>query len=417
MSLFTSSHFASAAASGTDWRDTTKNVLEKLEAVRTENDHFNFGFLYISDHLADDVTSIYNLFKSVMDIDNWIGSVGMGVLGCGEAYIDQPAISALIGRFDDDAFCIFPQTRHDVDTSENFIRSQAEVKEWLGRNDPMLTFVHADPMAEEDPVSLLQELERTTGGFVLGGLTSSRSEHFQIANAVCENSVSGCFFSNTVPVATMLSQGCEPVSKTHTITKADYNVIEELDGKSALEVFQGDIKKLALERTKKSENSLEGAFLGIELHEHIPEEFKALFRGQIHVALPIASSDQQDYMVRNLTGVDPSSGSFSISQPIYVGDSLLFVERGEDTVTRDLSRSLLALRSRVQNTYGQFSPKGAIYISCIARGFTEFSHPKNYEMDLIREIVGNIPMAGFYAGGEISNARLYGYTGVLTLFL
>ena len=64
MSLYTSSQFAAASATGTDWRDTSKAVLEKLEEVRTDGHQFNFGFLYITDHLADDAQSILNLFKS-----------------------------------------------------------------------------------------------------------------------------------------------------------------------------------------------------------------------------------------------------------------------------------------------------------------------------------------------------------------
>ena len=39
------------------------------------------------------------------------------------------------------------------------------------------------------------------------------------------------------------------------------------------------------------------------------------------------------------------------------------------------------------------------------------------EMALIRAGLGAVPLVGFYAGGEISNNRLYAYTGVLVLFL
>ena len=35
---------------------------------------------------------------------------------------------------------------------------------------------------------------------------------------------------------------------------------------------------------------------------------------------------------------------------------------------------------------------------------------------MIQAELGNIPLAGFYANGEIADHRLYGYTGVLTLF-
>ena len=39
------------------------------------------------------------------------------------------------------------------------------------------------------------------------------------------------------------------------------------------------------------------------------------------------------------------------------------------------------------------------------------------EMALLREGLGDVPLVGFSCAGEISNARLYGYTGVLALFL
>jgi small ligand-binding sensory domain FIST len=38
------------------------------------------------------------------------------------------------------------------------------------------------------------------------------------------------------------------------------------------------------------------------------------------------------------------------------------------------------------------------------------------EMKTIRQELGDIPLVGFFANGEISHNRLYGFTGVLTLF-
>lgn len=412
MSLFTSSQFASAAASGTDWRDTSKNILEKLEAVRTDGDRFNFGFLYISDHLADDATSILNLFRSVMKIENWIGSIGMGVMGCGQAYVDQPAISALIGRFPEDSFCIFPKVREDSDIRED---AQKPVKDWLARHDPMLVYVHGDPLAEEDPAETLAALERTTGGFLVGGLTSSRAGHMQIAGSVCGNTISGAFFSGGVPVATTVSQGCSPIGAYHKISKADQNMIEELDGGNAVDVFQQDLKKIALRKMGEPDSA---AALTVEdMRGRNPEDYKTLFKGQVYAAFPVFQSDQNDYLVRHILGLDPAEGTISVSQPVFAGDRIMFVERDEESVARDLSASLLDLRRRVEKSHGAFEPKGALYVSCITRGFSDFRHHRDYEMDLIREIIGSVPLAGFYAGGEISNARIYGCAGVLTLFL
>ncbi|MGH8647471.1 MAG: hypothetical protein ACREX4_24645 [Gammaproteobacteria bacterium] len=39
------------------------------------------------------------------------------------------------------------------------------------------------------------------------------------------------------------------------------------------------------------------------------------------------------------------------------------------------------------------------------------------ELKLLREELGDFPLTGFSCNGEISSDRLYGYTGVLTLFL
>jgi small ligand-binding sensory domain FIST len=60
-------------------------------------------------------------------------------------------------------------------------------------------------------------------------------------------------------------------------------------------------------------------------------------------------------------------------------------------------------------------PRGGVYISCVGRGAGLFG-AEGRETGLIRERLGDFPLVGFYAGGEISNSRLYGYTGVLILF-
>ena len=414
MSLFTSTHFASAAASGTDWRDTAKNVLEKLESVRTQKDSFNLGFLYISDYLAEDAASILNLFRSVLGIENWVGSIGMGVLGCGEAYIDRPAITALVGKFPDNAFCIFPQT-DEFSGSEN-LDSQAAVKEWLAVNNPMLTVVHVDPMAQDDPTIVMEKLERGSNAFLVGGLTSSRSHHYQIANVVCENAVSGVFFDHNLPVLTNLSQGCAPIGEAHTVTRADEMTILELDGRKALDVFQDDLRAMASKRLKRDVKEFVTDLRSLKGAEHIPDEYMSLFQGQIHVALADNFSDQRDYMVRNITALNADEGSINIAQIVNMGERVLFAERTQDTIIADLRRSLQQIKERAITRQGEFSPKAGLYFSCIARGFSN-NPDQNYEMNIIREEIGDLPLAGFYAGGEISNARLYGYTGIMILFL
>jgi small ligand-binding sensory domain FIST len=58
---------------------------------------------------------------------------------------------------------------------------------------------------------------------------------------------------------------------------------------------------------------------------------------------------------------------------------------------------------------------GAVYVSCSGRGGPHFGGP-SAELQWIRHALGDVPLVGFFAGGEIAHHHLYGYTGVLTVF-
>jgi small ligand-binding sensory domain FIST len=58
---------------------------------------------------------------------------------------------------------------------------------------------------------------------------------------------------------------------------------------------------------------------------------------------------------------------------------------------------------------------GAVYVSCTGRGGPHFGGP-SAELQVVRKALGDVPLVGFFAGGEIAYDHLYGYTGVLTVF-
>jgi small ligand-binding sensory domain FIST len=99
----------------------------------------------------------------------------------------------------------------------------------------------------------------------------------------------------------------------------------------------------------------------------------------------------------------------AVGHTVEPGDRLFFVRRDEEAATRDLARMLARTKSRLAK------PKAGLYFSCLARGPNMFG-PDSAERALLRETLGDIPIAGMFCNGEISNARLYGYTGVLALF-
>jgi small ligand-binding sensory domain FIST len=423
MSLVSSSHFASAMAAGTDWRDTSKAVLEQLQRALKPGHKFTLGFVYVSDYLAQDVGSIVNLFRSVLGIEHWTGCVGIGVCGAGEEYFDRPAVAAMIGEFPPNSFCMFPPIRLEPGGAESVLG------EWMKTRTPMLVLAHGDPTGVDEPSRMLQKLDSLSGGFVVGGLSTSRVKYAQVARSKAseavhyEGGISGVAFSGEIPVASGLSQGCQPVGPVRRITRGDDHTIRELDGQSAIASFEEDMRAMVMKKIGRDPNEITlDAMAGRSL-EAVPDELQGLFQGEMHVAFPVSESDQADYLVRNIIGMDDEEGAVQVSELIEVGERVLFVYRDDDSVRADLSRMLVDLRQRVERDQGIFAPKAALYISCLARAQCNFRQggikPEGAtgEMALIREVIGDIPMAGFYAGGEIMAARLYGYTGVLTLFL
>src|SRR3546814_16721193 len=90
-------------------------------------------------------------------------------------------------------------------------------------------------------------------------------------------------FAERVAVTTGLTQGCIPIGPVHTVTGMEQEIVTELDGLPALEVFKEDIGELLARDIKR-------------------------VAGYIHAAQPVTGSDMNDYMVRNLIGLDAPKG-------------------------------------------------------------------------------------------------------------
>jgi small ligand-binding sensory domain FIST len=246
--------------------------------------------------------------------------------------------------------------------------------------------VHGDP---NNPrvAELVQALsESLEGGFLVGGLTSSRGPHWQVADDVTSGGLSGVLFAPEVPVITALTQGCAPLGPVREITQSQGNVIAAIDERPALEVLNEDV----------------GEVLARDLSRAA---------GYIFAARPIRGSDTGDYLVRNLLGVDTRNKLIAIGDYVSDGDPILFCRRDTHSARADLARMLRDIRARAAQ-----APRGAVYYSCLGRGQNMFG-PDSAELKLVGDALGDVPLAGLFCNGEISHNRLYGYTGVLTLFL
>ena len=105
----------------------------------------------------------------------------------------------------------------------------------------------------------------------------------------------------------------------------------------------------------------------------------------------------------------------AVAEQLQVGQTLSFCERNPAAARRDLLRICTELRAEVEESGRRIA--GALYISCAGRGGPHFGAP-SAELQWLRHGLGELPLVGFFAGGEIAHrGSLYGYTGVLTAFL
>jgi small ligand-binding sensory domain FIST len=334
------------------------------------------GFVYATDAFATEFDAIVAHLRGVTGIDSWIGAVGVGIVAGEREYFDEPALAVMIGDVPAGAFRLLPPTAGEA-MSDDTLR-------WAAARSPGVSVVHGDGR-QASLADRLDDLADLARSFVVGGLGSSRAVAAQAAGTVGAAAISGVVFAPGVVTATGLSQGCAPLGAArHRITEAEGNVIHALDHARALDVLQADLATL-------------------------PEAERAHAARRLHVALPLVGSDRNDYLVRNLVGIDPQSGAIAIGDVAEPGRELIFVRRDATAAAADLRRMARDTRARAAAP-----PRAALYFSCLARGPNLFG-PGSREIAALRAEIGDVPLIGMFCDGEISNARLYGYTGVLAL--
>ncbi len=368
--------FPVAYSEAVDWTDIVRDLAAGLGAPEAPGG--GLGVLYLTDTFADDFTAIAEGLKAATGVDTWVGTLGLGVVANEKSAFDRPAAAAMLVDIGSDAYRLIARTPIPD-------RWPDELMRWAETVNPMCGLVHADgttPALAE----LVETLAKRSGAYLVGGLTCSRTAQHQLAADLGAGGVSGVLFAPDVPVTVGLTQGCSPLGPGREVTAGDGNIISEIDGRPALEVFKEDI----------------GEMLAHDLQR---------VAGYVHVAFPVSGSDDgADYMVRNLMAIDPANGLLGVATEIAPGDRIMFVRRDPMSAQKDLQRMVDDVKKRMPGP-----ARGAVYVSCVARGPDMFGS-ESAEAEMISEHLGEVPVVGFYAGGEISNDRLYGYTGVLLTF-
>lgn len=367
--------FKAVQVVGEDWAHVAQACVDALDPLP---EGANIGFLYVTDVLSTDMPSVLTYLRQRTGITHWVGGIGAMICGIGGEMADMPAAAAMAAALPNQSFHVLNSLKTDL------LEIDDATWEWISDKTPALALLHGDP-ANPDIVGLVESLAEKSGAFLVGGLTSARVDSVQLADRIMTGGLTGVLFAPEVGVATGMSQGCRPIGEPHVVSDALENVMVGLDGEKALDV-------LTRETGAKSRDELQA------------------LAGRLHIALLVEGSDMGDYMVRNLVAIDPTRGWIGIGGEIAPGTRIQFVERDPISAELDLRRMAENIKGRLDNT-----PKGGVYVSCVARGVNMFGKAGR-ELAILNDVLGDFPLVGFHSAGEISHNRVYGYTGVLTLF-
>jgi small ligand-binding sensory domain FIST len=259
-------------------------------------------------------------------------------------------------------------------------------------------FLILGDMFSVDPDAIIAGLDgafpaaRKVGGMASGGDPNGLPNALFINGEARKSGAVGVALSGDITLDTIVAQGCRPIGSPMTITRADGNIIRELNRERPVDVLRA-------------------------AHDGLDARDKQLFRHSLFIGLEMNQGEMEfhpgDFLVRNLAGVDPNSGAIAVAAEVKPWQVVQFLLRDARTAEHDLVAQLDRYRA------GAARPVGALLFSCLGRGKYLFGRP-DHDTDLFRDKVGAIPLGGFFCNGEIGpvgrQTFLHGYTSAFGLF-
>lgn len=376
----------------------------------------DLGLVFISSAFASEYPRLMPLLRDRLPGLTLIGCGGGGVIGSnphGEAQEieGEPALVLTLATLPGVQIKAFYATAEDLPDLDSPPDAWVDLVGVPTAEQPQFILL-ADPFSAKVN-DLLQGLDFAYPGSVkVGGLASSTggsSTGLFCNYRLYREGTVGLALSGNIVMETIVAQGCRPIGQTYWVTEGERNILLGLEEqansdetictvptssqrpkRNPLEVLQDLIQSLSEEDRLLAQHSL---FIGVAQNE-----FKQ-------------NLEQGDFLIRNLLGVDPRVGAIAIGDRIRPGQRVQFHLRDAQTSAEDLEMLLQRYQQQDKNP----APIGALMFSCLGRGEGLYGEP-NFDSRLFNRYLKQIPLAGFFCGGEIgpvgNSTFLHGYTSV-----
>lgn len=385
--------FASALSTNRGTHAATAEVIALLQEQLQAEPTLVVAFL--SAHHSEEAEHVASQLRAAFDTDAIIGCTGESIAGVGTEIEMQPALSIWAACLPETT--IVPMHLEFLRTPEggSLVGWPDDLpNEWP---DDAALLVLGDPYSFP-PELLLDRINEDQPGIpIVGGMASAASQPGE-NRLICggqtysEGAVA-VLLHGGVKISTVVSQGCRPVGDHFVITRAERNAIQHLGGAPAY-------AKLA------------------EVFDQLPTRDQELLQRGLHVGRVVSeyqdTFEQGDFLVRNVMGIDQESGAIVIGDYVRAGQTVQFHLRDWETADAEL-RQLLATAKKSAS----MPAAAALLFTCNGRG-TRLFPESNHDAEAISNALGTIPLAGFFAAGEVGPIGkknfLHGFTASIAIF-
>ena len=350
----------------------------------------SFAVLFASPHFLASAPALVEAVAGETGGVPLIGCVAVAVAGGAREVENEPAVSlwlaADLGPVETFGMEFVPTSGGGAFGGYRFGPDPAGVHLMIG-----------DPFTFPADALLAHLNERVPGMVVMGGMASGGLAPGQrrlfLDDRVLTAGAVGARLEGA-EVYPLVAQGCRPVGDPFTVTRAQRNLITELGGRPPL----ARLRELAAALPGPDRELLaQGAHLGIVIDEYLAEP------------------RQGDFLVRGIAGADPESGAIAVGEQVEPGQTVQFHVRDARSADEDLRHAL----ERAAGTLAGRPAAGALLFTGTGRGARMFSAP-DHDAGLVAEILGGIPVAGFFCDGELGPVGgrnfLHTFTASLALF-
>lgn len=376
------------------WESALRQALDRTDGLQ----HVDVAIFFASSFYAEHFPAMLAQVREATGNALLIGCAGQAIIGADQELEDVPALSLLMLEL--------PGARlSPVRFTQSMLEKCETPLAWRKCLDVQLNDVNAW-LVFADPFHLEVEhlLDGMAGAYgecpVLGGLASSsdpaaRHTHIFLNDQVFTDGGVGLALGGPYTLLPLVSQGCEPIGETWTITGVRDNLIQTISNRPAYDMLVETFKSLPYDVQQRAQRNL---LVGLAADEYL-ETFQ---RG--------------NFLVRPLIGVERGTDALAIGALPRIGQTVQFQMR--DATAADLD--LTELLDQVSATLGHQLPIAGVLCSCNGRGVDLFGTP-NHDARAVTRQLGMFPLAGLFCNGEIGpvgpRAFLHGFTASLALVI